>query len=75
MDILSFRYFIGTIPEQVITSPTTIQVEKGTEMVKTKSKESKKGGIFAKFSENPKREYKGKDTKIVFLGFLFTGFG
>ena len=75
MDILSFRYFIGTIPEQVITSPTAIQLEKGTEMVKRRSKESKKGGIFVKFSENAKREYKRKDTKMGFLGFLFTGFG
>jgi hypothetical protein len=72
---LSFRSLIGTIPEQVTTSPTVIQLKKDTEMVKTRRKETKKLGIFVKFSENAKREYKGKDTKMGFMGFLFTGFG
>lgn len=44
-------------------------------MVKTRRNETKKLGIFVKFSENAKREYKGKDTKMGFMGFLFTGFG
>lgn len=44
-------------------------------MVKTRRKETKKLGIFVKFSENAERGYKGKDTKMGFMGFLFTGFG
>lgn len=37
-------------------------------MVKTRIKETKKRGIFVKFSENAKRENKGKDTKMGFFG-------